>query len=132
PGHRAGLDGQLQAVDPVRGQDAGGGGGRGQVDGAQVAAAVVLQREGAGAGKSRVEALVRSIETVPELMVVATGVVLSVKEPKVPMPATAAAAPMTPSEPTTLRAVELVAILVLMSRTPCVRVTGVSGDRENS
>ena len=47
----------------------------------------------------------RSIETVPELIVVATGVVLSVKEPKVPMPATAAAAPMMPSEPTTLRVV---------------------------
>ena len=39
-------------------------------------------------------------------MVVATGALLSVKEPKVPMPATAAAAPITPSEPMTLRVVE--------------------------
>ncbi len=58
---------------------------------------------------------VTSMFRVPDWIVVATGVLLSVKLPKVPMPATAAAAPMTPSEPTTLRAVELFAILVLMS-----------------
>src|SRR4051812_4513727 len=65
-----------------------------------------------------------SMSSVPEVTVAFIGVLLSVKEPKVPMPATAAAAPMTPSEPTTLRAVGLAArskILVLMSVSPCVR-----------
>src|SRR5215204_56141 len=65
------------------------------------------------------------MESVPDEMVVFTGLVLSVKVPKVPMPATAAAAPRTPSEPTTLRAVGLSVrflILVLMSVSPCVPV----------
>src|SRR4051812_39625661 len=69
-------------------------------------------------------------------MVVSTGVVLSVKLPKVPMPATAAAAPMTAIEPTTLRAFGLSVILrmsVLMSLSSCVLCGHrVSGDRENS
>ena len=67
---------------------------------------------------------VTSMCRVPDWMVVATGVLLSVKVPKVPMPATAAAAPMTPSEPTTLRAVELARCRDLgahVLRTPCVR-----------
>src|SRR4051812_34198422 len=67
-----------------------------------------------------------SMERVPDWMVVATGVVLSVKLPNVPMPATAAAAPRTPSEPTTLRAVELLRALLLMSVSPCVRASGPS------
>src|SRR3982751_5319383 len=79
---------------------------------------------------------VTSMSSVPEVTVAFIGVLLSVKEPKVPMPATAAAAPMTPSEPTTLRAGGLAArsqILVLMSVSPCVRcVDRGSGDRENS
>src|SRR5215212_3403871 len=76
-----------------------------------------------------------SMSTVPEATVVVTGVVLSVKVPKVPMPATAAAAPITPSEPTTLRAVELLAmVLVLMFVVLPVSgsSTGDPGDRENS
>src|SRR4051794_25053785 len=52
------------------------------------------------------------IESVPDAMVEAIGVLLSVKVPKVPMPATAAAAPRTPSEPTTLRAVGLLAMFL--------------------
>src|SRR5829696_5325068 len=78
------------------------------------------------------------MESVPDEMVVFTGLVLSVKVPKVPMPATAAAAPRTPSEPTTLRAVGLSVrflILVLMSVSPLSLLrcaTGDSGDRENS
>src|SRR4051812_17875048 len=74
------------------------------------------------------------IERVPDAMVEAIGVVLSVKVPKVPMPATAAAAPRMPSEPTTLRALGLCVIfLAFMSAfSLCpVRVTGDSGDREN-
>src|SRR4029453_11584316 len=66
------------------------------------------------------------MERVPAWIVVATGVVLSVKLPKVPMPATAAAAPRTPSEPTTLRAVELLRALLSMSVSPCVRASGPS------
>src|SRR5215218_9151365 len=62
-------------------------------------------------------------------MVVSTGVVLSVKLPKVPMPATAAAVPMMAIEPTTLRAVALSAIervvVVLMACVSlCWCVTG--------
>src|SRR3954471_8731148 len=78
---------------------------------------------------------VTSMERVPDAMVAAIGVLLSVKVPKVPMPATAAAAPRTPSEPTTLRAVGLEAMfLAFMSAfSLCpIRVTGESGDRENS
>src|SRR3954449_2066564 len=45
----------------------------------------------------------RLMSTLPVWTVVATGVVLSVKVPKVPRPATAAAAPAMASEPTTLR-----------------------------
>src|SRR3954470_23084158 len=73
---------------------------------------------------------VTSMSSVPESMVVLIGVLLSVKVPKVPMPATAAAAPMTPSEPTTLRAVVLAArfeIVVLMSL--CLPVSGSSTGR---
>src|SRR4051812_20203759 len=51
---------------------------------------------------------------VPVWTVVATGVVLSVKVPKVPRPATAAAVPAMASEPTTLRAL-LRRVWVLMS-----------------
>ena len=43
--------------------------------------------------------------TVPDATAVEMGVVESVKVPKVPRPATAAAAPRTPSEPRTLRLV---------------------------
>src|SRR3954468_12326882 len=54
------------------------------------------------------------MSSVPVWTVVATGVVLSVKVPKVPRPATAAAVPAMASEPTTLR-VLLRRVLVLMS-----------------
>src|SRR4051794_26998394 len=65
---------------------------------------------------------VTSIERVPDEMVEAIGVLLSVKLPKVPRPATAAAAPRTPSEPTTLRAVGLETMfLAFMTGSPCVR-----------
>src|SRR4051794_33304467 len=60
------------------------------------------------------------MSSVPVCTVVATGVVLSVKVPKVPRPATAAAAPAMASEPMTLRLV-LRRVLVLMIRAPCVR-----------
>src|SRR4051812_46618918 len=64
---------------------------------------------------------VTSMERVPDAMVEAIGVLLSVKVPKVPRPATAAAAPRTPSEPTTLRAVGLEAMfLAFMSGSPWV------------
>src|SRR5215207_6221981 len=65
-------------------------------------------------------------------MVVATGVVLSVKLPKVPMPATAAAVPSTPSEPTTLRAVELLAmrVLLVMSVLPVSESAGHPADKD--
>src|SRR3954471_3242115 len=62
----------------------------------------------------------RLMSSVPVCTVVATGVVLSVKVPKVPRPATAAAAPAMASEPMTLRLV-LRRVLVLMVRSPCVR-----------
>src|SRR3954468_10013291 len=55
------------------------------------------------------------MERVPDVIVVGTGVVLSGKPPKVPRPAPPTAAPMTPSEPTTLRVVALFVVLVLMA-----------------
>src|SRR3954454_3007888 len=68
---------------------------------------------------------------VPVWTVVATGVVLSVKVPKVPRPATAAAVPAMASEPTTLR-VLLRRVLLLMSVCLPVSVPPPgSGDREN-
>src|SRR3569833_69525 len=65
------------------------------------------------------------MSSVPVWTVVATGVVLSVKVPKVPRPATAAAVPAMASEPTTFR-VLLRRVLALMSVSPCVRcATGI-------
>src|SRR5215212_2905926 len=59
------------------------------------------------------------MDRVPVATFVATGVVLSVNPPKVPMPATAAAVPMIPSEPTIfaarLRALALLFTAVLLS-----------------
>src|SRR4051794_252102 len=81
---------------------------------------------------------VTSIERVPDWIVVFTGVLLSVKVPKVPMPATAAAVPRTPRVPTTLRAVGLSVrarmLAVLMAADlPCVRfVDRGSGDKDDS
>src|SRR3712207_6277262 len=61
----------------------------------------------------------RSSDRVPEVTVAFSGVVLSVKLPKVPMPATAAAAPMTPREPRTLRAVRpLPAVVAVIAGAP--------------
>src|SRR3954454_18946604 len=70
---------------------------------------------------------------VPVWTVVATGVVLSVKVPKVPRPATAAAVPAMASEPTTLR-VLLRRVVVLMSEVlpGSVVSSGSPGDGENS
>ena len=54
----------------------------------------------------------RSMETVPEVSWADTGVVESVKVPKVPRPATAAAVPITAREPRTLRVVPRVLLLI--------------------
>src|SRR3712207_9575733 len=55
----------------------------------------------------------RSMETVPEVSWAETGVVESVKVPKVPRPATAAAVPMTAREPRTLRVVPARLLLLI-------------------
>src|SRR3712207_9194316 len=55
---------------------------------------------------------VRLIETVPDCTWVESGVVESVKVPKVPRPATAAAVPRTAREPRTLRVVPARGLLI--------------------
>src|SRR4051794_2692526 len=72
------------------------------------------------------------MDRVPVATLVATGVVLSVKLPKVPMPATAAAVPMIPSEPTIfaarLRALALLFTAVLLSASGRQAVPGDRND----
>src|SRR5919199_6102344 len=69
--------------------------------------------------------------TVPEVTWVATGVVLLVKVPKVPRPATAAAVPAIASEPTTLRVVARLLVMSAVLLSPFRRPRG-SGDRNDS
>src|SRR4051812_4475016 len=75
----------------------------------------------------------RLMSTVPEATVVFRGAVLSVKVPKVPSPATAAAVPAMASEPTTFLVVLRVASLLMAADLLCQSPSpGVPGDRNDS
>src|SRR4051794_41794451 len=74
----------------------------------------------------------RSSTRVPEVTEAFSGAVLSVKVPKVPMPATAAAAPMTPREPRTLRVVWARVVVVAVMDSPAGRAVVGGGGRRGA